>query len=159
MSGLARRREPGGLEAKSLLGVRGRTDGTTAIYRGAVRGYVAWSESQGVGLSVETLAEYLHHLKAQRARASRVNTALYGVKAAMLQAAKRGGMSARELAVIKTALDEIKGKQQGAPEIRVISPEERKRLFGAMPQRVRLISTFLNVTGARVSEALQREAG
>jgi integrase len=64
-------------------------------------------------------------------------------------------MSSRELAVLKTALDSIPGAKTNAPEIRVISPEERARLIAALPLRVRLIARFLYATAARVTEALQ----
>src|SRR5208282_2719818 len=63
--------------------------------------------------------------------------------------------STRELAMLKSALDSIPGAKTNAPEIRVVSTEERAYLMGALPPRVRLIARFLYATAARVTEALE----
>jgi integrase len=44
--------------------------------------------------------------------------------------------------------------KKASPEVTVISPEERGRLFDALILRVRLLAEALYVTGARVSEVL-----
>jgi integrase len=80
--------------------------------------------------------------------------ALYAGKAALLQAAERAGMAARELAVLKTALNSVKGSKRPEPEVRVVTPEERRLLLEALPLRVRLVARALYATGARVSELL-----
>lgn len=49
---------------------------------------------------------------------------------------------------------EAKAKLPG-PDVQVVTPEERRRLLEALPQRVCLVARFLYATGARVSEALE----
>ena len=144
----------GNLTAAALLAVRGRSEATTSSYRSAMRSFVAWAEEREESPSASCLAGYLEALRASGASAAKVNLTLYGGKAALEQAALSLGMSGRELALLKGALDGLKGSRRGAPEIRVVSPEERLRLFAAMPFRVRLLSRFLYATGCRVSEAI-----
>ena len=144
----------GGLSARSLLAVKGGSSVTTETYKGAVRSFIRWAKERGRGLGAEALAEYTAALREEGAGVSSFNLALYAGKAALLQAARRAGMSARELALLKGTLDSLKGIRQANPEVRVVSPEERRRLLEALPLRVRLVARFLYATGARVSEAL-----
>lgn len=148
---------PRGLRAcqrKALLAVEGASPGTTEVYRGAVRAFVTWAKEQGRGLGAEALAEYVITLRQDGAGASNYNMALYTGKAALLQAAQRAGMPARELALLKGALDSVKGAKLPGPDVQVVSPEERRRPLEALPLRVLLVARFLYATGARVSEAL-----
>lgn len=146
--------KPTGLSARGLLAVKGGSPGTTEVYRGTVRGFITWAKDHGQGLGAEALARYMFELKRQGAGSGKRNLALYGNKAALLQAAHRAGMPAQQLALLKGTLDSIKGAKQPEPDIQVITPEERKRLLEALPLRVRLVARFLYATGARVSEAL-----
>ena len=68
-------------------------------------------------------------------------------------------MAAREMAMLKSVLDSIPGAKTNAPEIRVVSPEERAQLMKALPTRVGLIARFLYATAARVTEALKVRLG
>jgi hypothetical protein len=116
--------------------------------------FLAWCGSRGILLGAGALAEYIEVLRAGKTGAASLNLALYAGKAALMQAAEHAGMPGRELAVLKTAMDQIPAEQAGIPEIRVIAEDDRKRLLAGMPLRIRLISRFLYATGARVSEAL-----
>jgi integrase len=142
-----------GIPAAELLKVRARGSLSTDAYRRAVRAFLAWADPRSP--SAELFAAYIESSRQAGASASKLNRDLYGGKAAILQAAQRQGMSSRELAMLKIALDSIPGAKTNAPEIRVISPEERARLIAALPLRVRLIARFLYATAARVTEALK----
>ncbi len=145
---------PSGLSARALLAVKGGSATTTEAYRGTVRGWIAWAKDHGLGIGSEALAGYVADLREEGAGTGKINMALYAGKAALLQAAHRAGMSARELALLKGALDSLKGTRQSEPDVQVVTPEERRRLIEALPLRVRLVTRFLYATGARVSEAL-----
>lgn len=93
-------------------------------------------------------------MREEGAGAGRLNMALYAGKKALLQAALRAGMAARELALLKGALDSLKGMKRPEPDVHVVTPEERRRVLEALPLRVSLIARLLYATGARVSEAL-----
>ena len=142
-----------GIPASELLKVRARGSLSTDAYRRAVRAFLAWAGPRA--LTAELFAAYIESSRQAGASASKLNRDLYGGKAAILQAAQRQGMSSRELAMLKIALDSIPGAKTNAPEIRVVSPEERARLIAALPLRVRLIARFLYATAARVTEALK----
>jgi len=142
------------LSARSLLAVRAGSPGTTASYRGGVRAWIAWTRENGRGLGAGDLAAYLEALRDAGAGPGPVNLALYAGKKALLQAAFRAGMAEREMAVLKTALDSLKGIRQEDPEVKVVSPAERAQLLAALPLRVRLVARTLYATGARVSELL-----
>lgn len=146
MTGAIEKRED--LEA-ALLQVEGRGERTTEAYRGAIRAF----EASGLPATVEGFAEYVEALKATRS-ASTVNLAVAAGRKAFAMAAERIGLPARELAVIKGALAEIRGVKIAPPEVAVITPAERRRLLGALPLRVRLVAEVLYLTGARVSEIL-----
>ena len=133
--------------ASVLLAVKGRSEGTTATYRAYVQGFVRSAHPQ----TVEGFAEYIEEMRGRRP-ASSVNLAIAAGKAAFLQAAQRGGMSARELTLLKGALSELRNVRQQTPEVATVTPEERRLLFAALPLRVRLIAETLYQTGARVSE-------
>jgi integrase len=141
-----------GISGAELLRFRGKGKLTTDAYRRVVRSLLAWTGVRRP--TAELFAEYIEALRGAGASASKVNQALYGGKAAILQAAERQGMAAWELAVLKQALDSIPGSKVNAPEIRVVSAEERSRLVAALPLRVRLVARFLYATAARISEAL-----
>ncbi len=142
-----------GIPAAELLKVRARGSLSTDAYRRAVRAFLAWAELRSP--TAELFAAYIEYSRQAGASASKLNRDLYGGKAAILQAAGRLGMSTRELAMLKSAMDSIPGAKTNAPEIRVVSPDERARLMGALPPRVRLIARFLYATAARVTEALE----
>ena len=142
-----------GIPATELLKVQARGSLSTDAYRRAVRAFLAWAGLRS--LTAELFAAYIESSRQAGASASKLNRDLYGGKAAILQAAQRQGMSSRELAVLRIALNSIPGAKVNAPEIRVISPEERARLIAALPLRVRLIARFLYATAARVTEALK----
>ena len=142
------------LEPKALLAVKGRTAATTEVYRGAVRRFVSWAGEHSRPLGIPGLAEYVDVLRSGGASAAWINLVRCSIKAALMQAALRGGMDARELMLLKSAIEEIPGDRVPLPDIKVVSTEERKRLFEGMPARVRLIARFLYATGCRVSEAL-----
>jgi integrase/recombinase XerD len=63
-------------------------------------------------------------------------------------------MPARELALLKGALDSLTGAKQSRPDAQMVTSEELRRLLEALPLRVHLVARFLYATGARVSEAL-----
>jgi integrase len=86
-----------------------------------------------------------------RKSAASVNLAIAGIRAAFAQAARAANLSAVELAAVDT-VTKIKRITPPAPEIRVVTPADRVRLFAALPLRVRLVAETLYVTGARVSE-------
>lgn len=142
-----------GIPAAELLKVKARGSLSTDAYRRAVRAFLSWAG--GHAPSAELFAAFIESERGAGASASKLNRDLYGGKAAILQAATRLGMSARECAMLKSALDSIPGARTNAPEIRVVSPEERVRLLAALPLRVRLIARFLYATAARVTEALE----
>jgi hypothetical protein len=130
---------PSGLSAWALLAVKGGSPGTTEAYRGAVRAFVAWAKDRTRGLGAEALAECVADLREQGSGARKLNRVVYGVKEALLQAALRAGMSARELALLKGALDPPKGAKRFEPDVQVVTPEERRLLLEALPLRVRLV--------------------
>ncbi len=142
-----------GIPATELLKVKARGSLSTDAYRRAVRAFLSWAGHRPP--SAELFAAFIESARGAGASASKLNRDLYGGKAAILQAASRQGMSTREIAMLKNALDSIPGSKTNAPEIRVVSPEERARLMGALPPRVRLIARFLYATAARVTEALE----
>ena len=143
-----RARQPTDL-ASALLEVKGRGELTTTAYRTALQAFLA----SGAPVTVEGFAEYVHQLQRLRS-ASTVNQTLAAGRKAFSQAGERLGLPARELAVIRDALARIPMVKKAPPEVTVVSPEERYRLFAAMPLRVRLVAETLYVTGARVSEVL-----
>ena len=142
-----------GIQAAELLKVRARGSLSTDAYRRAVRAFLAWADRRSP--TAELFAAYIESSRRAGASASKLNRDLYGGKAAILQAAQRQDMSSSELAMLKIALDSIPGAKTNAPEIRVVSPEERARLIAALPLRVRLIARFIYAAAARVTEALQ----
>ena len=62
---------------------------------------------------------YIESSRQAGASASKLNRDLCCGKAAILKAAQRQGMSSRELAMLKIALDSIPGAKTNAPEIRL----------------------------------------
>ncbi len=141
-----------GISAAELLKVRAKGPLSTEAYHRAVRAFLTWADKRT--LTVELFASFIEQSRRAGASASKLNRDLYGGKAAILQAAQRHGMRAIELAMLKGVLDSIPRAKMSAPEIRVVSPEERVRLISALPLRVRLVARFLYATAARVSEAL-----
>ena len=135
--------------ASALLQVKGTGERTTAAYRAALKAFL----ESGQAVTVEGFTEYIHQLRRTRS-ASTVNQALAAGRKAFAQAGERLGLPARELAVIRGALGEIRAVKKAPPEVEVISSEERAKLFEALPLRVRLVAETLYVTGARVSEVL-----
>ncbi len=142
-----------GIPPEELLKVRATGGLSTDAYRRAVRAFLSWAGDRVP--TAELFAAFIESERGAGASASKLNRNLYGGKAAILQAAGRQGMSTREIAMLKSALDSIPGAKTNVPEIRVVSPEERARLMGALPPRVRLIARFLYATAARVTEALE----
>lgn len=141
-----------GIPSKELMKVKAKGKLSTDAYRRAVRSFLAWAGDRSP--TAELFAAYIESERTGVASASKLNRDLYGGKAAILQAADRQGMEARELAVLKGALDSIPGAKVNAPEIRVVSPEECSLLMEALPLRMRLVARFLYATAARVTEAL-----
>ncbi|MGO8818836.1 MAG: tyrosine-type recombinase/integrase [Terriglobia bacterium] len=133
----------------ALRGVQGRGERTTSAYRAVVSSFLA----SGKPASVAGVRSYIEILQREKS-ASTVNQALAALRKAFLQAGERLGLPARELAVMRGALAEIPGVKKAPPEVAVVTPEEREKLFAALPLRVRLIAETLYVTGARVSEIL-----
>jgi integrase len=121
-----------------LLAVRGKSASTTTTYRGLVELFIAWAQSSGQPPGVDGPAAYIASL--QKGSSAKLNLSLNAGKAALLQAARKGGMSAREMSVLKVALDDI-----------------RLQLIGAMPPRMRFIARLLYAAAARVSEAIGGE--
>ncbi len=142
-----------GISAAELLKVEAKSPLSTEAYHRAVRAFLTWADKQT--LTVELFASFIERSRRAGASASKLNRDLYGGKAAILQSAQRHGMSAIALAMLKGVLDSIPRAKTNAPEIRVVSPEERVRLISALPPRVRLVARFLYATAARVSEALE----
>ncbi len=130
-----------------LEAVRGPSEGSTATYRAYVQGFTRSGHDQ----SIEGFAEYIDELRGKRPAAS-VNLAIAAGKAAFVQAAIRQGMSARELTLLKGGLSELRNVRHQMADVATVTPEERGRLFKALPLRVRLIAETLYQTGARVSE-------
>jgi len=137
---------------RAMMAVKGKSEGTTQVYRLAVRSFLDWCRESGEPVAVDTFTRYIEGMK-KRKGASYINQRVYAVKKAFTGAAKKLNIPARELAVIKTALADVKAVKQPEPEITVIDARERERLFDALPVRVRLVAEFLYMTGARVSEA------
>ncbi len=132
-----------------LTMVEGRSAATTAAYRSVVEAFLR----SGQPTTVDGATRFVNGLRRRRA-ASTVNQALAAIRAAFVQAAEKAGLPTREVAVIRGALASIKAARLGPPDVAVVSPGERARLFDAMPDRVRLIAEVLYVTGARVSEVV-----
>ena len=124
--------------ARDLALVRGPSEGTTRAYRAYVRGFV----DAGLPHTAEGLAAWVDGMRGRRP-ANSVNLALAAGKAAFLQAAGREGATARDLALIRGALAEIKGERRAPPDVAVVTPEERRLLFRALPPRVRLVAETL----------------
>jgi integrase len=134
-------------QVRDLEAVRGPSVGTTATYRAYVLGFTRSEHPQ----TIEGFAAYIAGITGRRPAAS-VNLAIAAGKAAFLQSAQRRGANARELALLKGALSELHNVRAQAADVSVITPDERARLFHALPLRVRLIAETLYQTGARVSE-------
>lgn len=130
-----------------LEAVCGPSEGTTGTYRAYVQGFTRSAHPQ----TVEGFAEYIAEITGMRPAAS-VNLAIAAGKAAFLQAAIRAGMDTRELTLLKGALSELRNVRHQMADVATITPEERARLFAALPLKVRLIAETLYQTGARVSE-------
>src|SRR5208282_670048 len=137
-----------------LEAVRGPSEGTTATYRAYIQGFTKSAYPQ----TVEGFASYIASITGKRPAAS-VNLAIAAGKTAFLQAAIRAGMDTRELTLLKGALSEIPTVRRQMADVKVVTAEERLRLFAALPLKVRLIAETLYQTGARVSEivGLRRE--
>jgi len=131
----------------AIMGVKARSSRTTALYQENVRAFI----KSGHPVTVEGFTEYIEAMKGRQA-ASTVNLALAAGRKAFQQAAERLGLPARELAMIHGALDQIPGMRKAPPEVAVVTPQERVKLFAALPLRVRLMAEVLYQTGARVSE-------
>jgi len=93
--------------------------------------------------TAELFASYIE--ASRRLAASKPNRDLYGGR----------GMSTRDLAMLKSALDSIPGAKTNAPEIRVVSPRGASSAYNGLAPQVRLIARFLCATAARVTEALE----
>ena len=132
-----------------IVKVKGSSERTTAAYRAAVSAFV----KSGKPATVDGFAAYIHDLKGKRS-ASTVNQHLAAGRLAFLQAGKRLGLPAYELAAIKGSLASIPSVRKAVSEVSVVSPEERAKLLAALPLRIRLIAETLYVSGARVSEIL-----
>lgn len=144
--------EPAGIALAAALGdVTGESPRTTAAYRHAVRGFIDYCGAEGP--SVDRVKAYIDSLRGRTSAAS-VNLAIAGLRKAFGQAARAANLTAMQLAAVDSAT-RVKRDRPADPDIRVVSPADRARLFAAMPDRLRLISEFLYVTGARVSEALE----
>ncbi len=130
-----------------LEAVRGPSEGTTATYRAYIQGFTRSAHPQNVA----GFAEYIAEITGKRPAAS-VNLAIAAGKSAFIQAAQRQGMTTRELTLLKGALSELRNVRHQQADVATISPEERARLFKALPLRVRLIAETLYQSGARVSE-------
>ena len=143
------RSRPASNLVSALLEVKGAGALTTAAYQTALKAFLASAHP----VTVEGFAAYIHGLSRTRSAAT-VNQALAAGRKAFLQAAERLGLPAKEISLIRGALGEIPAVKRAPPEVTVVSPEERARLFEALPLRVRLVAETLYVTGARVSEIL-----
>ena len=130
-----------------LEAVKGPSEGSTTTYRAYVQGFTRSEHPR----TVEGFAEYIAEITGKRPAAS-VNLAIAAGKSAFIQAAQRQGMSARELTLLKGALSELRNVRHQQADVATITPEERARLFKALPLRVRLIAETLYQSGARVSE-------
>jgi len=135
-----------GLEL-AILEVQAKGKRSTELYRENVQAFV----NSGHPVTVEGFAEYIEGMKGRQAAAT-VNLALAAGKRAFVQAGERLGLPARELAIIRDAVNQVKGMRKAPPEVAVVTPAERVKLFAALPVRVRLIAEVLYQTGARVSE-------
>jgi integrase len=142
-----------GVDASALLAVQARSEKTTELYRSEVRRFASWCGDRSV--SVEGFEEYVRDLLDQGCSAARVKLAVYGIKAGLLQAAERQGMQARELSVLKGALDSVKPPKQGSTPITTVTKAERDAMIRLLPEEIGLVVRFLYATAARVTEALQ----
>lgn len=151
MSGEVERVEHG----RDLEAVKGRSNTTTQTYRFLVRDFIKSGQPQ----TVEGFAEYIEGMKGKRPAAT-VNLSIAAGRAAFLQDAIRRGIPARDLTLLRGALAELHNVRQQAPDVQTVTAEERRKLFQALPLRVRLIAETLYQTGARVSEivGLRRDA-
>jgi len=143
-----------GISPAALLTVKGRSPRTTEAYRGYMNRYVSWAAEAGVPVTAATFSAYLAELKRNGASGAVYNGALAAGRKAILEAARRSGATAAELAVVAVALGSIKSVRIGPPAIKVVSPEERGRLLASLPPRMAMVARFLYSSGARVSEAL-----
>src|SRR5208283_2530511 len=98
--------------AAALLQVKGAGELTTAAYRTALAGFL----ESGQAVTVQGFAAYMHQLRRTRSAAT-VNQALAAGRKAFEQAGVRLGLPARELAVIRGALGEIRAVKRAPPEV------------------------------------------
>ena len=133
----------------ALLQVEGDGKRTTDAYRACMK---AFTES-GHPTTVDGFVRYVEGMKGKRS-ASTVNQVIAAGRKAFMQAAEKLGLPARELAVIRGALAEVRRVKIAPPDVQVVTPSERAALFGALPLRMKLIAETLYVTGARISEIL-----
>ncbi len=80
---------------------------TTAAYRTALRAFL----DSGKPPTVEGFAQYIHQLRRSRSAAT-VNQALAAGRKALLQAAERLGLPAKEIPLIRGALAHVRGDAQ-----------------------------------------------
>lgn len=127
--------------------VKGPTASSTLTYRSCIRAFLAGGQPQ----TLQGFSEYVEKMKRERA-ASSVNLAIAAGRRAFLQSAERQGWPTAQLAILKSALAEIKPVKIQDADVRTITPKEREKVFAALSPRLRLIAETLYQTGARVSE-------
>lgn len=153
MSSLAIVRPEAGIAPPALLEVSGRSVETTTHYRRAAAAWIAWAK--GRPLTAHLFAAWIDAERRKGVSTAKLRVELFGVKAAIMQAGEKAGMSARELAGMKAALDSIPiPKAQKVPDIAVVDGRERHALIAALSPRMSLVVRFLYATAARVSEAI-----
>ena len=133
----------------ALLQVEGRGGHTTSAYRSAMEAFLG----SGHPATVDGFLLHIEELRRTRS-ASVVNQAIAAGRLAFRQAAERLGLPAREVAMIRGALADVRPVRIGPPEVETVTPAERELLLGALPLRIRLVAEALYMTGARVSELL-----
>jgi integrase len=153
MSSLAIVRPEAGIDPPALLEVKGKSVETTTHYRRAAAAWIAWAK--GRPLTAHLFAAWIESERRRGTGTAKLRVELFGGKAAIMGAAVSAGMSARELAGLKTALDSIPiPKVQKVPDVEVLDGRERHMLISAMSPRMALVVRFLYATAARVSEAV-----
>lgn len=136
--------------AAALVKVEGDALRTTEAYQRNVKAFVAWCAAKKKPVTVDQVAPFLKTLKGRSA--SHYNGHLYALRKAFGQACESLQLGAGKAAVVTHALLKNKAVKTGAPEISLLTPDERQQLLAALPYRMRLIAEFLYMTGCRVSE-------
>src|SRR5271157_1612639 len=131
---------------------------TAQAYKYFVKEYLAFTEARRMEpIQPETLRTYIDSLCTAGKPARTINAKLAGIKAAIIFTVKSLGLRVDQEAIIKTALNEIKGVKvestaKTVKKDRMLSESEYTQVIAKASKRNGLFIEFLFLTGCRVSE-------